>query len=83
MIDQADLRLGDKVHYIPFEGCHSSLIENGMVKEIPDHTFKEVRVVYNCGGEWERFEEYTSALTPLKNLKKGWFFNDKHRMVKE
>jgi len=35
MIDISTIKIGDKVHYIPFEGCDESLIENGIVKEIP------------------------------------------------
>ena len=47
MIDISTIKIGDKVHYIPFEGCDESLIENGIVKEIPEHTFDSVRVVTN------------------------------------
>ena len=73
MINIADIKIGDKVHYTPFEGCDASLIENGMVKEIPDHTNTEIRVVYHCGGEWDNFMDYTSALTPISKLKLGWY----------
>jgi hypothetical protein len=55
MIDISKLKIGDKVHFIPFPGCDKSRIENGMVKEIPDFTVTEVRVVFNCAGEWENF----------------------------
>jgi hypothetical protein len=43
-----------------------------MVKEIPDHTNKHIRVVYNCAGEWDNFMNYTSQLTPIDKLKMGW-----------
>lgn len=43
-----------------------------MVKEIPDHTTDSVRVVYNCGDDWNNFKNYTSALTNLRDLKLGW-----------
>jgi hypothetical protein len=72
MIDIAKLKIGDKVHYIPFEGCDESQYENGMVKEIPDHTNTSIRVVYSCAGEWDNFMNYTSALTPLRSLRMGW-----------
>lgn len=72
MIDISTIKIGDKVHYIPFEGCDESLIENGIVKEIPEHTFDSVRVVYKCNSDWKRFMDYTSALTNIRNLEKGW-----------
>ena len=70
-IDQASLKIGDKVHYQP-EHYGDGRWENGMIKEIPDHTTESVRVVYNCNGEWGRFEAYTSALTDLSDLKLNW-----------
>lgn len=72
MIDIAKLKIGDKVHYTPFDGCDIALIENGMVKEIPDHTNTSIRVVYNCAGEWDRFMDFTSAMTPIDKLAIGW-----------
>jgi hypothetical protein len=72
MIDVAKLRVGDRVHYIPFESCSADQIENGRVKEIPEHTHTEVRVVFNCAGEWDNFMDYTSQLTPIKKLELGW-----------
>ena len=68
MINIANLKIGDKVCYVPNFGNY----ENGMVKEIPDHTNKEIRVVYNCAGDWDNFKDYTSALTPISNLILGW-----------
>jgi len=49
-----------------------TIYENGMVKEVPDHTNTSVRVVYNCAGDWDNFMNYTSALTHLSNLRLGW-----------
>lgn len=72
MIDIAKLKIGDRVHYIPFEGCDESQYENGLVKEIPNHTNTEVRVVYSCGGDWDNFMNYTSALTPISKMGMGW-----------
>jgi len=42
------------------------------VKEIPDHTNSQVRVVFNCAGEWDNFMNYTSQLTPIERLEMGW-----------
>ena len=72
MIDQAKLKIGDKVHYQPEHYKDNDIWENGIVKEIPTHTTEAVRVVYNCNGKWDRFRDYTSALTNLRDLKMGW-----------
>jgi hypothetical protein len=72
MLDISKLKVGDRVCYTPFEGCDESLIENGRVKEIPDHTNTSVRVVFNCAGEWDMFMDYTSQLTPIDKLELGW-----------
>ena len=72
MMDIAKLKVGDRVHYIPYEGCDKSIYENGIVKEIPEHTNTEVRVVYHCAGEWDNFMNYTSQLTPITKLEIGW-----------
>ena len=71
MIDVAKLKIGDRVHYQP-DHYPDSQWDNGMVKEIPTHTTESVRVVYNCAGEWDRFKDYTSALTHKRDLKMGW-----------
>lgn len=64
------LKVGDKVHYIPFKGCDKKLIENGKVKIVyPSIVF----VVYQCNNEWNKWMEYTSQSTLIENLKKGWY----------
>ena len=70
-LKQADLKVGDSVRYQP-EHYGEDQWENGVVKEIPKHTTESVRVVYNCGGEWHKYQEYTSAMTFLTDLKVGW-----------
>jgi hypothetical protein len=72
MIDISKINIGDKVHYIPFEGCDKKQIENGMVKRVPDHTNISVFVVYHCNGEWDDFRNYTAALTNIADLELGW-----------
>jgi hypothetical protein len=69
MIDIAKIKVGDKVHFIGFEGSQP---ENGMVKEVMTDNLKAIRVVYNCAGNWENFKDYTSALTEVKYLHLGW-----------
>lgn len=70
MIDLATIRVGDKVHYRPAHYKNDEF-ENGIVKEVPS-CGKGLRVVYHCDGNWERFEDYTSAMTRLEDLKLGW-----------
>ena len=56
---------GDFVHYAPFEGMK----KNGRIKSIEKNC---AFVVYNAEGDWENFEQYTAALTPLPQLRPGW-----------
>jgi hypothetical protein len=63
---------GDSVHYVPDHAKDNpEMWENGVVKSLgfePDKYF----VVYNCNGEWHKYQEYTAALTDLNNLRPGW-----------
>jgi len=77
--DIAKLRKGMNVHYQP-DHYGEDRWENGIIKEVPDFAtdpksqvgYNCVRVVYNCAGNWGLYEEYTSALTNLRDLKMGW-----------
>lgn len=69
--NQNELSVGSKVYYQP-EYFSKEQFENGIVKEIPDFTTQHVRVVYNCAGNWDKFMDYTSALTGLDLLHHGW-----------
>jgi hypothetical protein len=63
-----DYTRGDKVTYIgnPRQG-----LQHGMVyKAIPDSNM--VSVVFNCGGNWEHFENYTAVRCKASELEKGW-----------
>ena len=62
------LKVGDKVCYVPAHGNP----ENGLIKEIPEHTNDAVGVVYNCNGEWHNYKDYTAAMTNLIDLEIGW-----------
>ena len=74
------LTMGKKVHYIPFDGCDESIMENGIVKRItPDGN--GAFVVYNCGGNWNDFQNYTAANTNLRDLKLGWVENARNKIV--
>lgn len=71
MIDIANLRIGEKVHYQP-EHYGENRWENGLIKEIRAEKNDGVWVVYNCAGNWDNYKDYTSALTNLRDLKLGW-----------
>jgi hypothetical protein len=66
------LVIEEKVSYMPYKGCSPSEYQNGIVKSHPEHTTESVFVVYNCGGDWKNYKDYTAALTPISSLKKGW-----------
>lgn len=57
---------GEKVTYIPDVG----LVEHGVVKRVADS--RSTFVVYNCGGNWENYEDYTAAKTSNNDLVLGW-----------
>lgn len=76
MIDISKLSVGQKVYYQP-EHYGEDRWENGIIKEIPEHTNNSIRVVYNCTGDWNNYKNYTSALTNLRDIKLGW----KHKEV--
>ncbi len=71
-MDIARLRIGDRVRYQP-EHYGPDQWENGLIKVIDtDRQKKSVWVVYNCSGNWDRYADYTGALTNLRDLKLGW-----------
>lgn len=76
MIDISKLSVGQRVYYQPAHYKEGEF-ENGLIKEIPEHTTEAVRVVYNCNGDWNNYKNYTSALTRIKDLKLGW----KHKEI--
>lgn len=60
-----EIKKGTKVYYTSPHGKK----ENGIVKSIGDDS---AFVVYNCGGEWKFYMNYTGVHTLLKNLTYGW-----------
>ena len=57
--------IGDKVTYIT-----TGKKEYGIVKSIADD--EDVFVVYNCGGDWDHYQDYTAAKTHVYELHPGW-----------
>ena len=46
-----------------------------IVKSIPmhaDHVEYCIFVVYHCGDDWDRYQNYTATLTPVNSIHKGW-----------
>lgn len=70
-IDITKLKIGDKVRYQPIY-TDGNEWENGRIKEIREGTSNAVWVVYNCGGNWDKYKDYTGAKTRLIDLKIGW-----------
>ena len=58
---------GDKVYYTSPHGK----TENGVVKSLSE-SGEAAFVVYNCGGDWANYENYTGAHTKLSHLAPGW-----------
>ena len=72
MVDISKIKIGDKVCYQPDHYKESGKYENGVVKLIPEESLDSLRVVYNCGGDWNNYMNYTSALTNVRDLELGW-----------
>jgi len=70
-ISITDLKEGQRVHYQPSH-YHENKWENGIIKEIRKGRDDGVWVVYNCGGNWDRYKDYTGAMTNLSDIKIGW-----------
>jgi len=63
------LKVGDKVRFQP-EYYSENKWSNGIVKEVIDEL--RVRAVFHCADDWDNYKNYTSQLTDIKDLKKGW-----------
>ena len=70
MVDINKLKKGDNVHYMPEHYKSEGKFENGVVKSIASNG--GVFVVYNCNGEWHKYEDYTAANTRPEDLFLGW-----------
>lgn len=67
-----DFKPGDKVCYIPFNGCDKSLYENGIIKTLNSLDKNSVFVVYHCNNDWDNYWNYTAANTDINRLRSGW-----------
>lgn len=64
-----NLKEGDHVTYWP---AYKIKGEIGIVKRVREDNDQYVFVVYNCAGNWEHYQDYTAASSPIKDLFKGW-----------
>lgn len=59
------IKEGAYVHYV----SHHGIKENGRVKSMgQEYAF----VVFNCAGEWDRYQDYTGQRVSLSDLRYGW-----------
>ena len=68
---------GDKVHYTAPHGKK----ENGIVKSFNDSK-TAAWVVYHCGGEWDKYRDYTGQHTNIEDLTYGWV-DENGKILKE
>ena len=62
-----NFKAGNKVRFDPeYNYKH---YENGIVKKVTENG---VFVVYNCDNNWDKYQDYTAALTRPQDLKMGW-----------
>lgn len=66
-----EFKEGQKVHYIPYEGCFMSEYQNGIIKSFTNN-MAGVFVVYNCDNDWKNYKDYTATLYPICEIKNGW-----------
>lgn len=61
---------GQTVHYQPEHYKNEGRWENGIVKSVAQNG--GVFIVYNCGGNWDEYMNYTAVNTNPGDLKPGW-----------
>lgn len=59
-------KIGDKVTYISKYKKEQGIVKS--ISELDDFVF----VVYNCGGDWDNYQNYTGASTSINDLVVGW-----------
>jgi hypothetical protein len=62
-----NIKPGDRVHFFTEELGH----EDGIVKSVSPSA-PIVFVVYNCGGKWWEYQDYTPEATHVEDLRPGW-----------
>lgn len=69
-----DIKIGIKVHYIPYKGCTDKEYQNGKIKCFCNDTTDYVFVVYHCNNNWDldHWKDYTGQRTAVSDIKLGW-----------
>lgn len=70
------LQIGDKVHYCPVRGQK----ENGIIKGFGESGI--AFVVFKCGGEWDKYKNYTGQSTSISDIIYG-LVDDKGDLLTE
>lgn len=63
---------GDKVHYVPYDGCTNEECRNGVVKNPFNGYDNHTNVSFGCENEPENFMKYKGELTPDNKLEPDW-----------
>lgn len=64
------IKAGMRVQYTSPHGT----IENGIVKSV-NESGTAAFVVYNCGNDWDNYQNYTGQHTNINDLSIGWLFD--------
>lgn len=61
-----EFKIGDKVTYqVP------GISQRGIVKGLSGN-FAYIFVVFDCGQDWDNYQNYTGVMTPKAALRHGW-----------
>ena len=63
---------GDRVHYIPYDGCTNEECRNGVVKNTFNGYDDHTNVSFGCEENPEDFMKYKGELIPDSKLELGW-----------
>jgi len=66
------MKKGDKVHYVPFEGCTNDDCKNGVVKNAFSGLDTHIYVAFDCCHEPEEYMKYKGIIMPLSKLEPDW-----------
>lgn len=61
--------IGQKIRY---HSISTNKIEKGIVKSLDPVNNNVAYVVFNCGGDWENYQNYTAERCLISELFEGW-----------
>jgi len=68
----SNFRKGNKVHYVPYEGCSNEECRNGVVKNTFNGYDDHTNIAFDCTHEPENYMKYKGELTLDSKVKLGW-----------